>query len=167
MMLTVVNAGAFENFAVMIGGASAALTGLLFVSVSLNRDLITRSAALRASAAQTLVLLVIPLVVCALLLVPDQHSWSLGVELIVTAVVFAIVLIRVQHHPGREEQQSAIAELVDRRETSLLTTVFVLVAAITHWTGSGGGLYWLVPAILLSVIAGVLNAWFFLLGDTG
>ncbi|MBE7187707.1 hypothetical protein [Jatrophihabitans endophyticus] len=159
-----VEAGAFENFAVMVGGASAALTGLLFVSVSLNRDLIVRHPMLRASAAQTLVLLIIPLILCALLLVPDQHRWTLAVELVVTAAVSTLVLLRVQRHAGRDEK-SRIADLVDRRETSLLTTMLIVVGAATYWAGHGGGIYWLVPAIILSLVAGVLNAWFFLLGD--
>jgi hypothetical protein len=160
----VVDAAAFHDFAVMVGGASAALTGLLFVSVSLNRDLITRNGALRASAAQTLVLLIIPLVVSVELLVPDQYRWALSTELILTAAVAALVILRVQHLSGRDEQ-SRIAELVDRRETSLLATVFLLVAAIAHGVDAAGGLYWVVPAIILSLIAGVLNAWFFLIGD--
>jgi hypothetical protein len=162
----VLNAAAFQEFAVMIGGASAALTGLLFVSVSINRDVIARDAALRASAAQTLVLLVIPLIVCAELLIPDQRRWSLSLELITTAVLAAVVIIRVQHHSGRHGK-SRTAQLVDRRETSLLATLFLLVAAIAYWAGGGGGLYWVMPAMLLAIVAGVLNAWYFLVGDAG
>jgi hypothetical protein len=64
----------WENFAVMARGASAALTGLLFVAVSLNREEIAREPALRASAAQTLVLLTLPLAISALLLTPDQPA---------------------------------------------------------------------------------------------
>jgi len=43
----------WENFVVLVGGASAALTGLLFVSVSLNLDRIGANALLRAAAAQS------------------------------------------------------------------------------------------------------------------
>ena len=50
----------WANFAVLVGGASAALTGLLFVAVSLNLDRILGSAPLRAAAAQTLIVLVSP-----------------------------------------------------------------------------------------------------------
>jgi hypothetical protein len=71
----------WESFAVVAGGASATLTGLLFVSVSLNREEIAREPALRASAAQTLVLLTLPLAISALLLTPKQPAWSLSIEL--------------------------------------------------------------------------------------
>jgi len=67
----------WESFAVMAGGASSALTGLLFVAVSLNRVAVTESPSLRASAAQTLLLLVTPLPIAALLLTPDQPQWLL------------------------------------------------------------------------------------------
>jgi hypothetical protein len=155
---------AWHDFAVMIGGASGALTGLLFVSVSLNRDLVVGSASLRASAAQTLVLLVMPLVLCALILIPGQHRWVLGSELIGLALLASVTILAVTRGTDRDEK-SAIAELVDRRETVLLVAVLVVVGAITYWTGHGGGLDWLVPAVLVAIIAGVLNAWLFLIGD--
>lgn len=43
----------WQDFAEMTGGASAALTGLLFVAVSLNASRIAGHQGLRASAAQT------------------------------------------------------------------------------------------------------------------
>lgn len=148
----------------MIGGASAALTGLLFVSVSLNRDKIVHSAVLRVSAAQTLVLLIVPLVLCALLLIPDQRRWALGAELVAFAMLSALVLFRVQRRGGRDDR-SRIADLVDRRETSLFISLLILVGAVTYWSGHGGGLYWLAPAVLLALVTGVLNAWLFLVED--
>ena len=148
----------------MIGGASGALTGLLFVSVSLNRVKIVHSAELRASAAQTLVLLIVPLVLCALLLIPEQARWVLGAELAAFAVISFLVLFRVQHRSERDGH-SRIADLVDRRETSLFISVLILTGAITYWVGHGGGLDWLAPAVLLALVSGVLNAWLFLVED--
>ena len=158
------NVAAWENFAVMIGGASAALTGLLFVSVSLNRDKIVHSSELRASAAQTLVLLIVPLVLCALMLIPDQRRWVLGAELAVFGLLSALVLFRVQHRSELDER-SRIADLVDRRETSLLISLLILIGAVTFWVGHGGGLYWIAPAVLLALVTGVINAWLFMVED--
>src|SRR6202034_4685257 len=73
----------WQDFAEMIGGASGALTGLLFVAVSLNATRIAGHQGLRASATQTLVLFLVPLVIAAALLTPDQPDWVLGAELIV------------------------------------------------------------------------------------
>jgi modulator of FtsH protease len=63
----------WEGFAEMTGGASGALTGLLFVAVSLNASRIAGHQGLRASAAQTLTLFITPLVMSAALLTPDQQ----------------------------------------------------------------------------------------------
>jgi|HubBroStandDraft_3_1064219.scaffolds.fasta_scaffold08581_3 hypothetical protein len=72
----------WQNFAVMTGGASGALTGLLFVSVSLNASRIAGHQGLRASTAQTLVLFLAPLVMAMILLVPGQGDGVLGAELV-------------------------------------------------------------------------------------
>ena len=77
----------WTNFAIVVGGASAALTGLLFVAVSLNVQRIAKYPALRASAGQTLVLFVVPLLSSILLMVPGQPRWLIGAELTVLAVV--------------------------------------------------------------------------------
>ena len=72
----------WQGFGEMIGGASGALTGLLFVAVSLNASRIAAHAGLRASAGQTLVLFITPLIAAAALLTPHQPEWVLGTELI-------------------------------------------------------------------------------------
>ena len=46
----------WTDFAVVVGGASAALTGLLFVAISINVASVGRSISLRSRGAQTLVL---------------------------------------------------------------------------------------------------------------
>ena len=121
---------------VMAGGASSALTGLLFVAVSLNRVAVTESPSLRASAAQTLLLLVTPLPIAALLLTPDQPQWLLGAELICLAGVIAITLIvvgRAKRHPS-PTVNSRLARIIDRRSPNLLTSVFLAAAGITEAT---------------------------------
>lgn len=50
----------WQDFAQVIGAASGALTGLLFVAVWLNANRIEGHRGLRASAAQTLVLFLAP-----------------------------------------------------------------------------------------------------------
>jgi len=156
----------WESFAVMAGAASSALTGLLFVAVSLNRVAVTESPSLRASAAQTLLLLVTPLPIAALLLTPDQPQWLLGAELICLAGVIAITLIvvgRAKRHPS-PPVNSRLASILDRRSPNLLTSVFLAAAGITEATGVGGSLYWLVPTVLAALLGGAVNAWSFLIG---
>jgi len=44
--------------------------------------------------------------------------------------------------------------------------VFVGVAALTFLFKAGGGLYWLIPATVASLLGGVVNAWLFLVKAT-
>jgi modulator of FtsH protease len=153
----------------MVGSAGAALTGLLFVAVELNRDDILRSRDLRVSAAETLMLLMLPVVICILLLTPEQATWALGTELIVLAVATTVLLLIADRRRdrARTSEPSMLASLVDRRESKIITPLFLLVAGVTHVVGHGGGLYWVVPAILFAFLGGVVNAWIFLVAKAG
>lgn len=156
----------WDSFALMIGSASGALTGLLFAAVSFNRDYIAQRPALRASAAETLMLLVLPLVICALLLTPEQPAWALGTELIALAFAAAAFLWVAGRTQRTSAEPSRLAALVDQRWTKITTTVFLLVGGVTHVAGHGGGLYWLVPTVLFALLVGIVNAWIFLIADT-
>ena len=80
-------AGVWGDFATIAGSASGALTGLLFVAVSINRDRVTAHPALRSQAGQTLVLFLLPLIISIALVVPGTPHSVLGLELVVIAVV--------------------------------------------------------------------------------
>ena len=73
----------WEEFAVVTGGAVAALTGLLFVAVSIRIDVIAASTDLRSRAAQTLTLFLTITLVALLFAIPDQPEWLFGSELMV------------------------------------------------------------------------------------
>jgi hypothetical protein len=72
----------WHDFAVMTGGASGALTGQLFVAISLKVGRIAERRALRASAAQTLLLFLVRLVMAMVLLAPGHVCRVMGCELI-------------------------------------------------------------------------------------
>lgn len=155
------------NFGEVAGTASGALVGLLFVAVSLNRDRIAQHPALRSDAAQTLVVFMLPLLVAILLLTPRQSSRVLGVELIVLGAVHGVVLAvsaRRKRKPGNE-LQSQLARLLEYTSPNTTTTLLVLTAGATLTAGYVGGLYWLVPAVIVALIGGVANAWLFVIED--
>lgn len=159
----------WSSFGEVVGASSGALLGLLFVAVSFNRDRIVRSRSLRASASQTLVLFMLPLVASVLLLTPRQPRWAVGTELIVLTVVGALSLTiagRGKQAPSSDEE-SQLARLLDRSSPNLLTTLFMLAAGTTFLAGEGGGLYWLAPAVAFALVGGTLHAWWFLVGAPG
>src|ERR1700744_31076 len=97
----------WQDFAEVAGAASGALTGLLFVAVSLNASRIAGHRGLRASAAQTLVMFLVPLAMSMALLAPGQADWALGGELIAIGVVASLVLMNlasIKHGLGEDDR---------------------------------------------------------------
>ncbi len=96
----------WDSFATITGSAAGALTGLLFVAVSLNRDRIVGHAGLRSEAAQTLVLFLVGLLLAVLLVIPGMSARTLGIVLVAVALVSGAALIilgRAKPRPGPDE----------------------------------------------------------------
>ncbi len=157
-------AAEWQGFAEVMGSASAALTGLLFVAVSLNASRIAGHAGLRASAAQTLVLFLVPLFMAAALAVPDQAKWALGTELIAIGVFASVALLsgrRVKR--GLADDDLRLIAIFDHRATNVAVMLLFAASGIVVASGTDDGLYLLLPASLAALVSGVLNAWYFLL----
>ena len=57
--------------------------------------------------------------------------------------------------------ESRLARTLDRTSPTLSTSLLTEIAGVTLIVG-GGGLYWLVPALILALVGGALNAWLLL-----
>ncbi len=166
----------WENFAVFSGSAAGALTGLLFVAVSLNRDRIVSHPALRSEAGQTLVLFLLALLLSLLLVIPGTSPRLLGIVLVVVAVVAGAILIIIGRgkddaargkpseaagdHPS-EAAEDRLARLLDTVSPNLVAMLSITVAGSLEIAGDNG-LYWLAAAVVLALGGGVINAWLFL-----
>jgi hypothetical protein len=154
----------WQGFAGVAGTASGALTGLLFVAVSLNASRIAGHQGLRASAAQTLVLFLEPLAVAMILLAPGQADWALGGELIAAGLIASgslISIARTKH--GLAADDLLLIRIFDRRGTNVVVMLLFVASGIALASGENAGLYLLLPATLVAFVSGVLNAWYFLL----
>jgi hypothetical protein len=159
----------WAGFAEMTGGASGALTGLLFVAVSLNASKISGHRGLRASAAQTLVLFLTPLIMAAALLTPGQPDWALGAELIAAGLITSAVLLgigRVKHNGPVTDDDQRLLAIFNRRGPNVMVMLLFVASGVVLACGQPAGLYLLLPASLVALVSGVLNAWFFLLGPS-
>jgi hypothetical protein len=154
----------WQDFAEMAGGASGALTGLLFVSVSLNAGRIAGHKGLRASAGQTLLLFLTPLIIAAALLTPHQPDWVLGSEFMAAGLVASWVLLgfhRVKR--GLADEDLRLISIFNRPIPNVITMLLVVTGGAILVAGQGAGLYLVFPATVVAFISGVLNAWLFLL----
>ena len=150
----------WHDFGVTAGGLAGALTGLLFVAVSIKSDTLAKSRSLSSRAAQTLVLFMTT-ALAAIMVVAPQPGAALGGELIALAALSGAALY-VLDRRGGHDQTSGVARYIERASPNAITSVFFGVAGLTFLVTAGGGLYWLIPAAVTSLVGGVINAWLFL-----
>ena len=84
----------WHDFFVMVGGSAAVLTGLVFVALSLNVEVVTRDATHRYRAIDTLSGMTGVFVICALALMGGQDNRAVGVEWLVVAALSIAVYVR-------------------------------------------------------------------------
>ena len=155
----------WQDFAVIAGGLAGALTVLLFVAVSIKSDTLANSRSLSSRAAQTLVLFLTPALTAVVLAAP-QPSVVLGAELLGVSAASGTALLILDRRAGRSDPAS-VARYVERASPNMVTAVLVGIAGLTFLLKAGGGLYWLIPAAVASLVGGVVNAWLFLVRLTG
>jgi len=154
---------AWKDFAVMIGGASAALAGLLIVAMSINVEQILRYEYLPSRAAAALVTVLSPLIIAILLLVPDQPHAALGTELILLGLALGWVLLGrlARFEPGRN--QSAEQWFIGTSGPMGVLTGGLVLAGVGISADAIGGLLWLAPAVIAAVLGGTTQAWVLLI----
>jgi hypothetical protein len=137
--------------------ASAALTGLLFVAVSINVERILKNDGLPERALETLMLLLSVVIVSLVGLIPGQSTTALGVELLVVGLLFGsgIALLMRKSLPASREHTWTASRLL---ETVPGTLPFV-IGAVSLLAESGGGLYWTVGGIVGALVGAVISAW--------
>jgi hypothetical protein len=158
----------WHDFYLLIGTAAATLIGLLFVSLSLNVDVISReeNADLRMLAAQTFTGFLNVAILAVLFLIPDQAPLGLGLPLLGVSGYGLYETLRrflmTRRAPTRSWGRGGG---IARRfiVPGVCFGVLVTIAVSVLW-GKTIGLYWLVPVMILLVVAASRNAWDLLLG---
>lgn len=154
-------------FGQVVGDASGALVGLLFVAVSLNRTRIVKHVVLRASALQTLLVLTLPLLVAILLVTPRESPSVLGWEFISLGLLEAIADAITGHWKRKHAEaiSTRLARMVSNFSPNLLAALLTITAGAMLAAGNNDGIYLVVPVVLLALVGGITNAWIFLMTD--
>jgi len=148
------------GFGEALAAVAGALTGLLFVALSVKGEALTASRRLSSRAAQTLVLFMTSVLIAVLLVAPQPRA-ALGAELLALAAVSGGTLVVLDRRAGHGSDRR-IPRYIERFSPNTITAVLVGVAGLTLLLQAGGGLYWLIPAAVASLLGGVVNAWLFL-----
>ena len=152
------------SFGEALAAVAGALTGLLFVALSVKSAVLAASRSLSSRAAQTLVLFMTSVLVAVLLVAP-QPAAALGWELLAVAVATGMALLILDRRAGHATDRG-VARYVERFSPNTITAVLVGIAGLTFLLKAGGGLYWLIPAAMTSLVGGVINTWLFLVRVT-
>jgi len=157
----------WAEFAVISGGAAAALVGLLFVAVSIRADVIARSRGLRSRLAQVLTIFLGLLGSSILISLPNPAVWVLGVELIVASLLVSTALIVLDHRAERSSDRQPLEKVLDRLNPNVTTGVLIGLSGLSLVLGYAQGLFLLPLAAMVGVVGGAVGAWLVLVRPEG
>jgi len=139
---------AWQNFYLMMGTANAAITGLVFVALSIHLREVLDHPLLRPRAVIALVVLTTQIVISAVVLTPQPRE-LMGVEIFVLNGIFLFLNLR-----NRLQLTVNTAALV-----SLAIRLTYLYASISLIVGVGGGFYVLALVLVLTLARTMASCW--------
>jgi hypothetical protein len=158
----------WQMFYATVSAASATLTGLLFVSLSLNRERLkgARAHIVLPTARRTFGDFLYVLMIGLVFLVPHQVPYSLATALFVLGTARGVGILREAARNAssiwkRESLQGMLREI----GFPLLASIGLLAVAIAVVFGRTDAIYWLVIAIAALLVSACWNAWLLLIDE--
>jgi hypothetical protein len=152
---------AWQNFYVMVGSAAAALTGLVFVGLSLHAQAIIRNPFYRSRAVTTLLSLTTQLLLSAAVLIPGQPLTAIGIEVEIAAVLFLGLTIWTAFY--RAPTAGGVQMSPHRRAVELAIAVpwnaSFIAAGVILLNRADYGLYVLAGYMMLAFCWNIYIAW--------
>ena len=142
-----------------IASSSAALTGLLFVALSINLSQVIKGPGLIDRAIEVLLLLVSALIVSTLLLMPNQPVGGAASEVISVAVAAVILLTIIHVRAPRHVLGISRTNFALRVVFAQMGPLLLLIGGVTLLVAGGGGLYWVVPGLIVAMVSAIVGAW--------
>lgn len=162
----VYRADQWQDFFVMAGTGAAALTGLVFVAMSLNVGAIKGDTAHRYRASGSLTGLASVFVLSGLVLMGGQHHQAVGAEVIIVAVVTATFFVwRFLHTRRFRGGDSALG--IYRSLGSTICYLVEIGGAAVVIGGDSFGLYLIAVGIMVNFYFMISGAWLLFVGAEG
>ena len=156
-------AAVWHDYFMMVGGGAAALTGLVFVAMSLHLDEITSDPAHRHRARTILTGLTAVFIRCALVLMGGQSGQAVALELIVVLVGVEVILYRSIRDALRSASV-AHPGLLLRTIGSFACLLLEQAGAAALFLGNAVGLYAVGVGMMASFLFMVTGAWLLIVG---
>jgi hypothetical protein len=153
---------AWDNYFLMVGGGAAALTGLVFVAMSLHVAEIASNPNHRHRARTILTGLTAVFIRCALVLMGGQTTRAVAVEIFVVLVGVEVILLRSLASAIRNSGAQPL--VLFRTLGSLVCLLIEQAGAVILFFGGLWGLYAVGVGMMASFVFMVSGAWLLLVG---
>jgi modulator of FtsH protease len=150
----------WHDYFMTVGGGAAALTGLVFVAMTLHLDEIINNPVHRHRARTILAGLTAVFIRCALVLMGGQNAQAVAVELIAVLIVVETILYRSITQAARDADNQVLLRALG----SFACLVLEQAGALVLFFGSTWGLYVVALGMMSSFIFMVTGAWLLLVG---
>jgi modulator of FtsH protease len=151
--------GAWQTLFATQAGVGAALTGLVFVALSINLKQILALPSLAGRAGEALLLLLLPVVNGLVGVLPQTSGGALGGELLCVAAVLWIFVSWILLAGHKAALARPTHEFALRAVAAQLAVLPAVIAGCLLLSGNSSGLWWQAAATLLCIVAGVADAW--------
>ncbi len=147
------------NFYAATAGAAAALTGLVFVALSINLTRVLAMPGMSARVGEAIALLGLALLISLQSLIPGQTLGALGWEIGPIAAAAWIFPLLLQWRSVRRGHFRRYLHVIVRAALHQASTLPMLIASVLLVHDHADARYWLADGILLTLVAGMISAW--------
>ncbi|HEY2887143.1 MAG TPA: hypothetical protein VGJ17_00880 [Candidatus Limnocylindrales bacterium] len=154
---------AWTEFAAAMVAASSALAGLIFVALSINLDRILTLPGISDVALEGVVALTVVLIASIVVLAPGLSVGALSAGLVLIGLVELAIIAWLLRRTLIVAQVEFRMKRVQMALVSGLPGLLFAISGLALAAGNIWGLYWLVPASIAGIAAGVTNAWVLLI----
>lgn len=160
--MNTINFETWKEFFAAAVSATSALTGLVFVALSINLSKILAMPGMSARGGEALVLLGAALFVALIALMPGQPLWVLQIKFGVVGVVAWLFPSYIHINAGRSGHYIKPWQFFLRAGLHQLATLPFLAAVMSMSFSYSEAPYLLATGILLSLAVGLFTAWILL-----